>query len=257
MKILAIGDVTSPKGIEHLRRNLWRIRESHGVDFCIVNGENASFISGISPELAKTLLLSGADCITGGNHTMRNRAALSFLDECREILRPINFGDALAGRGYTVLDALGRKILVINAMGQVHIEPTLDSPIKFIEQVLDAEKGNYDIACLDIHAEATGEKLAIANYFDGRINVIFGTHTHVPTADMQILPEGTGYVTDLGMCGESGGILGMSAKSVIQRVLMHDSTSFALANGPQVADGVIFTLDNISYKCIGVERIRF
>ncbi len=257
MKILAIGDVTSPKAIEHLRRNLWQVRKKEGIDFCVVNGENASFITGISQELAKTLLLSGADCITGGNHTMRQRGAHTFLEECSEILRPINFGDALPGHGYTILDAMGKRVLVINAMGTVHMEPCLDMPLRFIDEVLEKEKGKYDLSILDLHAEATGEKLAIANYYDGKINIVFGTHTHVPTADMQILPKGTGYVTDLGMCGESGGVLGMSPESVIRRVLMHDTTSFSLASGNVMADGVIFTLDNINYKCLEVKRIRF
>lgn len=257
MKILVIGDVTSPKGVEHLKRNLWQIREKHGIDFCVVNGENASFITGISPDLAKTLLQGGADCITGGNHTLRNRAAYNFLDECAEILRPINFGNSLPGRGYTLLDAVGRRILVINAMGQVNIEPMLDSAIRFIDSALEKEKGNYDISILDLHAEATGEKLAIANYYDGKINIVFGTHTHVPTADMQLLPHGTAYVSDVGMCGESGGVLGMSPESVIRRVLMHENISFSLASGPAMADGVIFTLDNITYKCTDITRIKF
>ena len=129
MKILVIGDVTSPSGIEHLKRNLWKFRKQNKIDFCVVNGENASFITGISPELAEILLRGGADCITGGNHTLRNKKAYNFLDDTDSVLRPVNFGDSAPGKGYTILDSNGYRMLVINAMGRVHIDPVLDSKV--------------------------------------------------------------------------------------------------------------------------------
>lgn len=257
MKILVIGDVTSPGGIEHLKKNLWKFREENKIDFCVVNGENAAFVTGISPELAEILLRSGADCITGGNHTMRNKKTYSYLEETQEILRPINFGDAATGRGYTILDCNGYKILVINAMGNVYIEPTLDSPFSYIDKLLSAERGKYDFSVLDIHAEATGEKLAVGYAYDGKINVIFGTHTHVQTADAQILPQGTGYITDVGMCGETGGVLGMDAESVVLRMRSHLPHSFKAADGKCAADGAIFTLDTASGKVTDVKCVRF
>ena len=186
MRILAIGDVTSPRGISHLEKNLWRIRKEKNIDFCVVNGENAAFITGISPELAELLLKSGADVISGGNHTLRNRQTYTYLDDVSEILRPINFGDAAPGRGYTIADANGYRILVISALGTVHMEPTLDSPFPYIDRVLRDEAGKYDFAILDIHAEATGEKMAFGYAYDGKINIVFGTHTHVQTADEKI-----------------------------------------------------------------------
>lgn len=256
MKILAIGDVTSPGGVAHLEKNLWSVRKKHAVDFCIVNGENASFITGVSRDGAEILLRSGADVITGGNHTMQNFGALKMLDEMKEVVRPINYGDLAPGRGYTVIDNGRARVLVINAMGNVHIDPQLDAPYSYIDSVLRREKGGYDVAVLDIHAEATGEKLAIAHNYDGKINVIFGTHTHVPTADMQILPCGTGYVTDLGMCGESGGILGMDVSTVIYKMKTKMPGKFKCAEGAAFADGVIFELD-ASGKTVSVERIKF
>ena len=257
MNILVIGDVTSPAGIEHLRRSLWQTRDKYKIDFCVVNGENASFITGISPELADVLLSAGADAITGGNHTLRNRSVFTYLDDKREILRPINFGDAAPGRGYTILDARGYRMLVINALGNVHIDPVLDSPYPYIDRVISKEAGNYDFSILDIHAEATGEKLAMGYAYDGKINVIFGTHTHVQTADEQILPCGTGYISDVGMCGESGGVLGMDAECVVERMRTRIPYKFKPASGAVCANGVIFKIDTASRRVTEIERISF
>ena len=257
MKILAIGDITSPKGVEHLSARLWKFRERHGIDLCIANGENASFITGISAPLAEKLLRSGVDCITGGNHTMQNRQAYTFLDECGEIIRPINYGDSAPGRGAALIEAAGRRVLVINALGCVHIEPTLDSPYPYIDRALDEYRGKYDFAIIDFHAEATGEKLALGHAYDGLVSAVFGTHTHVMTADAQILPHGTGYITDLGMCGESGGILGMSSECVVSRMRTRLPHRFVPSEGECVADGVILTLDDSSYKTVAIQAVHF
>lgn len=257
MRILAIGDVTSPAGLEHLLKNLWRVREENKIDFCIVNGENASLVTSITPDAAELLLRSGADVISGGNHTLKNKAAYTYLDERREVLRPLNFGSGAPGFGYGIYDARGYRLLVICVLGTVYMEPQLDSPFSYIDRVLEEEKGRYDFAVLDIHAEATGEKLAIAFNYDGRINAVFGTHTHVPTADLRILPGGTGYVSDLGMCGESEGVLGMDAKSVIVKMKTKLPSKFVAAKGVPVADGVIFDLDTASGRVVGMERISF
>ena len=257
MRILAIGDVTSPCGLEHLRKSLWSVRRANKIDFCIVNGENASFITGISPDGAEELIKAGADAITGGNHTMHNKATYTALDEREELLRPINFGDRAPGHGYAILDCGGYRILVINALGRVHIEPQLDSFYTYIDRLLSREEGRYDFAVLDLHAEATGEKLAAAYAYDGKINIIFGTHTHVPTADYRILPNGTGYVSDLGMCGESGGVLGMDPEVVEARMRSGLPHKFKVAHGAPEADGVIFDLDTSSGRVTAIERIKF
>ena len=257
MRILAIGDVTSQRGVEHLSKNLWRFRKENRIDFCVVNGENASFISGIVAEQAEELLRGGADVITGGNHTMRAKGAASLLEQRCEILRPVNFGDSVVGSGYGIFDAQGYRVLVINALGIVNVEPRLDSPYGYIDKALADCEGKYDLAVLDIHAEATGEKLAIGYAYDGRINVIFGTHTHVPTADAQILPCGSGYVTDLGMCGESDGVLGMDAEIVVERMRTRLPIYFKPAAGDPEADGVIFDVDISTGRVKTVERVKF
>ena len=257
LKILAVGDVTSPSAVDYLKKNLWKFREEKKIDFCVVNGENAGFITGIYPDAAEVLLRAGADCISGGNHTLRNHRSHTFLEETAEILRPINFGEAVPGHGYAILDANGYRILVICAMGRVHIEPMLDSAFTYIDKVLQRESGNYDFSMLDIHAEATGEKLAYGYCYDGKINMIFGTHTHVQTADEQILPKGTGYITDVGMCGESGGVLGMDAEVVVKRMRTSMTYDFKLASGKCVANGVIFTLNTQNGAVEAIERVKF
>ncbi len=257
MNILVIGDVTSPKGIEHLSNKLWKIREENKIDFCIVNGENASFVTGISSELANVLIKAGADAVTGGNHTLRNRSAYTALDERRELVRPINFGDGAPGRGYTLLDANGYRMLVINALGNIYMDPVLDSPYPYIDRALKTEEGKYDFSVLDIHAEASGEKLAVGYAYDGLINIVFGTHTHVQTADEAILPKGTGYITDVGMCGESGGVLGMDAECVVARMRSRLPYKFSAASGECLANGVIFTLDTQKKIVTQIKRITF
>lgn len=257
MKILCIGDVTSRGGVEHLRSNLWKFRKDNNIDFCVVNAENAAFITGASASDADTLFASGADCLTGGNHTLRNRSVYTYLDDVEGMLRPINFGDEVPGHGYALIDCNGYKMLVINAMGNVHIEPTLDSPYGYIDRALERMRGKYDFAILDIHAEATGEKVATGYIYDGRINVIFGTHTHVPTCDEIILPGGTGYISDIGMCGESGGVLGMTPESVIRTVRNKLPARFEVATGKPFANGVIFDLDTSSGKVKSIKRVTF
>ena len=257
MRILCIGDVTSRNGVEHLRHNLWRVRKEKRVDFCIVNAENAAFITGASEADAEILLSAGADCLTGGNHTMRNRSVYTYLDDSETMIRPINFGDGAPGHGYTILDCNGYRVMVINAMGNIGIDPVLDSPYGYIDRALDREKGRYDLAVLDIHAEATGEKVAIGYAYDGLISVIYGTHTHVQTADETILPRGTGSITDIGMCGASGGVLGMNPELVVKHQRCRTPIKFEPASGVPKATGAIFDVDESSGKVRSIERIIF
>ena len=258
MKILIIGDVTGPGGIQHLKNMLWKVREAEGADLVIVNGENASFVTGASPEAAEEIFLAGADVITGGNHTLQNKLAHTYLDERENILRPINFPDAAPGRGWCIAEARnGYRVLVINAMGNVHIEPVLDSPYAYIDRALTAAEGKYDLSVLDFHAEATGEKGAVAHAYDGKISVIFGTHTHVPTADIRILPSGSGYITDVGMCGESEGILGMDADTVLEKLRTKLPAKFKAASGKPLANAALFTLDTSTKKTVAVKRFDF
>lgn len=256
LRYMAIGDVTSPRAANALAASLWSIRRTHRIDFLAVNAENAGFIIGPSPEIAKKLLDGGADVLTGGNHMLQNLALQGMMEEDSRVLRPANYPDTAPGAGYTVLDARGYRLLVINLLGRVHMDPPLDSPFTAAERILAREEGKYDLAFIDFHAEATGEKTAFAAHLDGRVTAVYGTHTHVPTADTCVLPQGTGYVSDLGMCGADGGILGVERKTVLDRYLSGLPTRFAPADGNYYADAVIFTADESTGKCRSVERVR-
>ena len=255
MKILAIGDIVGARAIDHLRQNLWQLRSKLKLDFVVANGENATEIHGLSSTDAQKILDAGVDLITMGNHTWSKRDLHPFLDNYPEkIIRPANFPGSCPGYGYTVVDVCGYKILCINAQGVSFMEPLAD-PFEAVEYILAREEGEYDLSLLDFHAEATSEKYAMARVFDGKINIIFGTHTHVPTSDLQILPGGTAYVTDLGMTGPDNGILGTDAERVLRKMRQHMPSQFIVADGKIRADAVLFELDG--ERVTGISRITF
>ena len=257
LKILALGDVVGTAAIAHLRTKLWSVRSSLGADYVIANGENATDIHGLSNPDAEALLDCGIDLLTMGNHTYGRRDLYSFLDNDPRIIRPANFPPAAPGQGYATVQVNGYRILIINIQGQVYMEPLAD-PFDTVERILNKERGDYDFAVMDIHAEATSEKLALAHVFDGRIAAMFGTHTHVPTADEQILPKGSGYITDLGMTGPTNGILGTDAAAVITKFRTHMPQRFTVAQGGKIqAAGALFEIDPDSGKCLSVKRITF
>ena len=257
MRILALGDVVGHVAIDYLADKLWAFRSKEKIDFCVANGENATEIRGISAADAEALLGTGVDLITLGNHAFGMRDVYSYLDANEHsIIRPANYPTDAPGVGYTVCDVNGWRVLCINVSGRVYLDP-LASPFDTVDRILEREDGRYDLALLDIHAEATSEKLAIGRYFDGRIQILFGTHTHVPTADEQILPHGSGYITDLGMCGPVDGILGTDADAVIHRFRTLMPTRFSVASGTVQAQGIIFDVDESAKKVRSVKRVSF
>lgn len=255
MKILAIGDVVGSRAIEHLRETLWKLRDKMGIDFVVANGENATEIHGLSAADAQKLLDTGVDLITMGNHAWARRDLYPFLDNNPEkIIRPANFPGSSPGCGYTTVDVCGYRVLCINVQGVSFMEPLAD-PFETVEYILAREEGEYDLSLLDVHAEATSEKYAMARVFDGKINIIFGTHTHVPTSDLQILPGGTAYVTDLGMTGPDNGILGTDAERVLRKMREHLPSQFIVADGKIRADAILFELDG--NKVTKISRLVF
>jgi metallophosphoesterase (TIGR00282 family) len=256
MKILAIGDVVGTRGVEYLKEKLWQERRRLGVDFTVVNGENAADIHGIGVSEAESILEAGADLLTLGNHTYGRRDIYSLLSDSECIIRPANYPPLAPGGGYTILRVDGWRILAINIMGTALMEP-LACPFATVDRILEREEGNYDFALMDIHAEATAEKIALARYFDGRIAVMFGTHTHVQTADEQVLPEGSGYITDLGMTGPVDGVIGSDAEAVIEKFRTKMPVRFKVAEGRIAATGALFELDSTCRRVLRVSRVRF
>lgn len=256
MKILALGDVVGTAAIDYLQTHLWKMRQTLGVDAVIANGENVTDIHGISRTHATELLDCGIDLLTTGNHVWSQRDIGSLLDSSSAIIRPANYPAACPGMGYSTISVCGYRLLCINVLGVVYME-SLDSPFTTVERILERERDKFDFALLDVHAEASSEKLALAHYFDGKINIVFGTHTHVPTADLKILPRGTGYVTDLGMTGPTDGIIGTDADCVIRRFTTKMPTRFAVAGGRVEAQGVVFELDTDSGRVTSLSRVTF
>ena len=256
MKILTLGDVVGRQAVAHLEKNLWNARSSYGADIVIVNGENASDIYGIDECDAKALLSAGADVITLGNHAFGKKNIFTMLSDSNAIIRPANYPPLTPGGGYTIINVCGWRVLCINVLGTVMME-SLACPFATVDKILEREKGNYDVSIMDLHAESTSEKIAIGRYFDGKINVIFGTHTHVQTADEQILPRGSGYITDLGMTGPVNSVIGSDVDAVIERMRTKITSRFTVADGEVRAHGALFDLDTDTKKVISVKRIVF
>ena len=256
VKILIIGDVVGKKGVEYLSAKLRRVRDSLGVSFVVANGENAAEIHGIRPVDAEELFSAGVDLITLGNHAYSKREICQTLSDSQNIIRPANYPPLCPGAGYTVLNIDGYKILCINVQGTALME-SLACPFDTVDKILAREAGSFDLSLVDIHAEATSEKIAFARYFDGRINIIFGTHTHVQTADEQTLPNGTAYITDLGMSGPVNGVIGASYDSVIKTFIDHMPSHFSVAVGDIRICGAVFTIDTSNSGRTSVSRITF
>lgn len=251
---MAIGDVIGETGTLFLRRRLPALRSEKQADLVIVNGENSARGNGISPESAEMIFASGADVITTGNHVFRQKNAYELIENSGSILRPANFPDVCPGRGYLLENFAGVRTLIMNLQGTLFME-ALASPFETCERILEREKGRYDVALCDFHAEATSEKAAFARHFDSRLSAVFGTHTHVPTADLTVFPGGTGFITDLGMCGAKDSVLGMDAALAATRFLTHMPTPFRAATGPCRATGALFEIDPQSGNTLFAEFV--
>ncbi len=242
LNILAVGDVVAEAGMEFIQKKLWSIRDKFGADLVILNGENCAKYNGLTCDDADILYASGADVITSGNHIWHKREIFDYLDDKENILRPANYPSDCPGHGYTIYNVNGQRVLCINVLGVVFME-SLASPFEVTESILKRENGNYDICVVDIHAEATSEKAAFARYFDGRIDIVFGTHTHVQTADLCLLPGGTAFITDIGMTGVIESVLGVDPKCSIERFLKKMPVRFEPAKGNCRLTGAFFAYD--------------
>ena len=256
MNILVLGDVVSGIGCDFVRKKLPGFKRLKNIDFCIANGENSATGNGITPDSADHLFKSGVDFITTGNHTFRRKEVYNLLDESEFIIRPCNFDSAVPGKGYALVDMGRYTVAIINLMGNMYSD-CCGNAFREIDKVLKEIEGKTNIILLDFHAEATSEKKAMGFYVDGRISALFGTHTHVLTADERVLPGGTGYITDIGMCGVKDSVLGVEKDIVINKFLTGLPTRFDSADGSCMINGCIFTIDEKIGKCLSAERVCF
>jgi len=253
INVLAVGDVTAESGLAYLGEHLRSVQKLKRVDFTVVNGENASGV-GITPKQARAIFDAGADVITLGNHTFNRLQIADYLDTEPRILRPANFTDRVPGRGFGVFETAGGvRVGVVSLIGRTEMDSNYDNPFTVVNRAMrdmDAE-----VIVVDFHAEATAEKGAMGWWLDGRAGAVWGTHTHVPTADAKILPKGTGFVTDLGMTGPVDSVLGIRPEQSIERFLGGLPQHYAAAEGPCKMNAVLFTLDPAAGRCLALERV--
>ncbi len=252
MKLLAVGDVVAGSGLLYLHKNLRRIKRERNIDFCVVNGENTAVL-GITPQQAEDILDAGADVITMGNHTWGKREIVPYMDSSSYILRPANLPPQQPGRGWGVYETRFGDVAVIDLIGRCSMDYTPDNPFLQVEKIL--KKLDTKLIFVEIHAEATSEKLAMGWMLDGRVSALWGTHTHVQTADERVLPQGTGYLTDLGMTGPRDSVLGIKPELSIQKFRGDLTRRYEPASGFCKLEGCIFTVDTATGKCKNVERV--
>ena len=251
-KVLAVGDVVANPGMDRICRSLRYLKRKTGADFVIVNGENAAVV-GITANQAEEILDAGADVITMGNHTFSKREIVAYLDDCPQIIRPANYAPQAPGKGYGIFDTKAGAVAVIDLIGRCNMDYGPDNPFLEIERIL--KKIDAKIILVEIHAEATSEKLAMGYMLDGRVSAVWGTHTHVPTADAQVLPKGTGYVTDLGMTGPMHSVLGIRPDLSIAKFRGDLTERYRWADGATKLEAVLFTIDTATGKCRSAERV--
>ena len=251
-KVLAVGDVVGNPGMDRISRSLRKLKRDTGADFVIVNGENAAVV-GMTPRQGEEILDAGADVITMGNHTFGKRELVDYLDDCPQILRPANLAPQAPGKGWALFDSKAGPVAVVDLIGRCNMDYGPDNPFLQIEKIL--KEVDSKLIFVEIHAEATSEKLAMGYMLDGRVSAVWGTHTHVPTADAQVLPRGTGYVTDLGMTGPKYSVLGIRPELSIAKFRGDLTSRYQWADGPTKLEAVLFTIDTATGRCKKAERV--
>ena len=255
MRILIIGDVVGRPGRKCLRDLLPQIIKNYDVDFTIANGENLASGNGFTPKTATEVFGYGVDVLTMGNHVWDRKEALPYIDQETRIIRPVNYPPQVPGRGWTIYTHKGQKIGVINAGGRVFMD-ALDCPFRTVATAVEEIRKETKIIIVDFHAEATSEKIALGRYLDGYVSAVVGTHTHVQTADEQILPAGTAYITDIGMTGPKDSILGVNPEPVLRKFLTQMPARFEVAKkGPIQFNGVLVDIDLSSGLALRIKRL--
>ena len=252
MKILAVGDVVGGPGMDRVRRSLRYLKRTTGADFVIVNGENAAVV-GMTPHQAEDIFDAGADVITMGNHTFGKREIVEYLEDTDRVLRPANYAPQMPGKGWGIYETRFGPVAVIDLQGRCNMDYGPDNPFLAVEKIL--KEVDTKLIFVELHAEATSEKLAMGYMLDGRVSAVWGTHTHVPTADTQVLPKGTGYVTDLGMTGPKYSVLGIQPHLSIAKFRGDLPERYRWAEGDTKMEAVLFTVDTETGLCRKAERV--
>lgn len=255
VNILAVGDVCGKPGLDILSSRLRAVKRQYDIGFCVVNGENANGV-GLTPRQADAIFSAGADVITLGNHTWGRYEIKPYLDDHTDILRPENFAPQCPGRGWDVYDTRFGPICVMNLVGRFSMDANVDNPFLAADYVLSRLEKHMKIVLVDMHAEATSERVAMGYYLDGRASSVWGTHTHVQTSDARVLPGGTGHISDLGMTGAAESVIGVRIEQSIDRFLGLPPSRYEPAEGEAKLEGCVFTIDTETGKCLRAEAIR-
>lgn len=254
MKILAVGDIVGEAGVRKLKDELPKIKKEENIDFVITNGENAAGGMGLTEKNFKDILEAGTNVITMGNHTWGKKDIFKFIDNPK-LLRPVNYPKGVVGKGLGIYECKDKKIAVMNFLGRVDINILTENPFILAKEMVDELQDKVDMIFIDFHAEATAEKIAMGRYLDGKITALFGTHTHVQTADEQILPKGTAYITDLGMTGPRDSVIGMDIQVSFKRFETTLPEKYKLAEGECMLNAVEFEVDEKTNKVTEIKGI--
>lgn len=255
MKILAIGDLIGNAGIKELKRQLAEIKKKEEIDFVIVNGENSAEGMGLTEANFKDILAMNIDVITMGNHTWGKKDIFKFIDHPK-LIRPANYPKGVVGKGYNIYTCQNKKIAVINLIGRVDINVLSENPFIVVNEIVEEIKEEVDMIFVDFHAEATAEKIAMGYFLDGKVTAVYGTHTHVQTADEKILPNGTGYITDIGMTGPKHSVIGMDITASLKRFETTLPERYRIATGECILNAVMFDIDDENHKVKSIKRIN-
>jgi metallophosphoesterase (TIGR00282 family) len=255
LRILFLGDVVGEPGRRAVNELIPVMKKEYGLDFVIVNGENAAGGRGITPKISIDLLRAGTSVITTGDHIWDQKEILSYIDTEPRLLRPLNYPEGTPGQGSVVLETAKGKVGVINVQGRTFTQPILENPFRALASAVEEMRKETPVIFIDVHAETTSEKIAIGRFLDGRVSAVIGTHTHVQTSDEQIFPGGTAFLCDAGMCGPVESILGREIAPIIKRFFDSLPTSFPVAKGPVALSGAIIDIDETTGRASKIERL--
>lgn len=254
MRILAVGDIVGRTGLQKLKEILPRVVNENNIDFVIVNGENAADGMGITEKMYKEILSLNVNVVTMGNHTWGKKEIFNFIDD-KHIIRPANYPNNNPGRGYDIYECNGKSICVMNLIGRTTMPVLTENPFLIAKDIINEIKEAVDIIIIDFHAEATAEKIAMGYFLDGKVTAVYGTHTHVQTADEKILPKGTGYITDIGMTGPKYSVIGMDIEASLKRFKTTLPERYKIATGECILNAVVFDVDESNNKVKSIKRL--